>query len=118
MQPDEVDLAPLFDMLRFARGVRDSLAGATFESFVKDENLRLATERRIEIIGEAARQVSEKTGTGSPHISWDKIIGRRRVLAHEYGSIRYDLRWRVVTTHFPELITHIEALLPDPPSTD
>ena len=100
MRPDDADAAPLFDMLRYARGVRDSLAAATFESFVLDE-----------IIGEAAREVSDRLRSSAPQIPWVKIIRQRHVLAHDYGSIRHDLLWRVAKQHIPELISHLEHLL-------
>jgi uncharacterized protein with HEPN domain len=42
-------------MLKAAQGVVSSLRDFSFTQYAADENLRLATERRIEIIGEAAR---------------------------------------------------------------
>lgn len=57
MQPDR-DPVHLWDMLNAAPGVVASLRGLTLAQYAADENLRLATERRIEIIGEAARRIS------------------------------------------------------------
>ncbi len=58
MPPDDPDAAALWDMLTYAREIVESLRGVAFESYLTDRNLVLATERRIEIIGEAARQIS------------------------------------------------------------
>ena len=44
-------------MLKAAQGVTSSLRGLNFAQYVADENLRLATERRVEIICEAARRM-------------------------------------------------------------
>jgi uncharacterized protein with HEPN domain len=58
MRPDR-DKVHLWDMLRAAQGVTTSLQGLTFAHYAADENLRMATERRVEIIGEAARRISD-----------------------------------------------------------
>lgn len=55
MLPDDRDSARLWDMLNHAREIVETLSGIPFERYLADRNLRLATERRIEIIGEAAR---------------------------------------------------------------
>lgn len=54
MQPEERGPAYLWDMREAARGVVENTRGLTFEQYEQDENLRLAIERRIEVIGEAA----------------------------------------------------------------
>jgi uncharacterized protein with HEPN domain len=56
-------------MLHAAQGVVTSLKGLTIEQYAEDENLRLATERRIEIIGEAARRVSPSFREAHPEIT-------------------------------------------------
>lgn len=65
--------------------------------------LRSAVERQIEIIGEAARRVSDDFRVAHPEIAWRPIIAQRHILAHEYGEIEDDLIWRVATIHVPEL---------------
>jgi len=82
MQPDERDAGYLLDMLRHARGAAQTVAGRTFEQYVTDENLRLAVERRIEIIGEAAGRVSPACREAHPEIPWRKIIAQRNILGH------------------------------------
>jgi len=51
MRPDDFDAARLWDMIAYAREIVESLRGLRFEQYLGDKNLRLATERRIEIIG-------------------------------------------------------------------
>jgi len=76
---------------------------------------QLAVEREVEIIGEAARRVSEPFREAHPEIPWQTIIAQRNVLAHEYGEIRQDLMWRVATTRMGELILVLESLIPPLP---
>jgi uncharacterized protein with HEPN domain len=113
MQPDEKDASYLLDMLEHARGVVQSLQGRDFEDYQQDENLRLAIERRIEIIGEAARRISPEFQQAHPEIPWRKIIAQRHVLAHDYGEIQDDILWSVGTMNLPELIPLLEVFVTD-----
>lgn len=110
------DAGYLWDMLEASRGVVRSVKSLTFEQYQADENLRLATERRIEIIGEAAGRVSQAVREAHPEIPWRGIIAQRHVLAHEYGEIDDELIWAVATTHIPNLIATLEKLVPPPPA--
>ncbi len=78
-----------------------------------------AVERAVEIIGEAAWQVSDDFRRAHPEIPWRPIIAQRHVLAHEYGEIVQERIWRVAMTHVPALITQLEPLIPPlPPDPD
>jgi len=112
MPPDERDVAYLWDMLEAARTARDFTAGATLEDYLGDRKLQLAVERVIEIIGEAARRVSESFRSDHPEIPWRAIIGQRHVLAHEYGEIKQERIWNVATERVSELIALLEPLVP------
>ena len=113
MRPDSRDESYLLDMLQHARGVIRALEGRTFEDYLHDENLRLAVERRIEIIGEAARRVSKPFQEVHPEIPWAKIIAQRNVLAHEYGEIEEEILWDVAVISLPELVALLEPLVPE-----
>jgi uncharacterized protein with HEPN domain len=113
MRPEDADRSYLLDMLSYARSAVRGVEGRSLEQFGADETCRLATERRIEIIGEAARRISPQFITDHPEIPWRKIIAQRHILAHEYGEIDTELIWRVVTVHLPELVAQLEKLLED-----
>jgi uncharacterized protein with HEPN domain len=84
----------------------------------EDRMLQLAVERGLEIIGEAARNVSLDFRLEHPQIPWKGIIGQRNVLAHEYGAIKLDLIWEVVTVHLPDLAASLERMVPQQPQED
>lgn len=79
--------------------------------FTDDLRTRRAVEREIEIIGEAARGVSDALKAATMHIPWRPIIAQRHILAHEYGEIQEELLWRVVAVHLPPLIEMLDTLL-------
>jgi uncharacterized protein with HEPN domain len=58
MQPDTSDASYLWDMLDAALAIRQFVDGKTFKDYTSDRLLRGAVERHIEIIGEAARNIS------------------------------------------------------------
>ncbi|MEK7331140.1 MAG: HepT-like ribonuclease domain-containing protein [Candidatus Eisenbacteria bacterium] len=50
-----------------------------------------------------------------PEFPWHQRIAQRNMLAHEYGDIRHEMIWRVVSERIPELLTILERLVPPPP---
>ena len=53
-----------------------------------------------------------------PAIPWRAIIGLRHILAHEYGEIKHERMWLVVTERIPELISHLEIIVPAVPEEE
>ena len=118
MPREQHDISYLWDMLAAVRAVVEFTRGRTFEEYSSDLMLRSAVERQIEIIGEAARPVSEGFRSQHPEIPWSRITGQRNVLAHDYGEINHERLWQVATVHAPSLIAQIEPLLPPLPEND
>jgi uncharacterized protein with HEPN domain len=116
MPPDKNDAAYLWDMMDAARAILEFTAGSRYSDYLADRKTRVAVEREVEIVGEAARNVSRGFQNAHPEIPWRKIVAQRHVLAHEYGEIRQDIMWVVVTVHIPELIRALEPLVSFPPS--
>jgi len=112
MSPEERDLAYLWDMLEYANKVAEMMAGQSQHAWNNNMMLRLAIERSLEIIGEAARRVSETFRNQHPDIPWQDIIGQRNILAHDYGKVDYDLLYETATRDVPKLIKQLRHLLP------
>lgn len=115
MTPEKDDNAYLWDMLTAARAVQTFVQGRTIADYLGDLMLRSAVERQLEVVGEAARHVSEEFQSAHAEIPWRPIQAQRHVLAHEYGEIKHERVWRVATMHIPELIRQLEPLVPPPP---
>ncbi|MEX2016803.1 MAG: HepT-like ribonuclease domain-containing protein, partial [Candidatus Hydrogenedentales bacterium] len=90
----------------------------SFYAFTQDRVRRRALERVLEIIGEAARRVSEPFCEAHTEVPWRKIIAKRNVLIHEYDEILEELLWKTAREDAPALIAAIAPLLPDPPRTE
>ena len=76
-----------------------------------DRMLVLAFIKDIEIIGEAAHQVSEETKTQLPEIPWGDIIGMRHRLVHAYFDINLEILWRTLQQDLPPLLVALEKAL-------
>ncbi|MGD9789959.1 MAG: DUF86 domain-containing protein [Phycisphaerales bacterium] len=114
MPLDEADLKHLWDMLRAARSAQNIIAGVSQEQYLRDEIRRFALERAIEIIGEAARRVSERSRSQIP-LEWGAIIATRHIVAHEYDTIQHDTLWRIATLHIPEMIQVLAPVIDSNP---
>jgi len=115
MPPDARDPAYLWDMLDAALAIQDFTSDATFHSYADNKMMRSAVERQLEILGEAARRISTAFKEEHPEIGWRQIVGLRNVLAHEYGDIRQERIWQIVSRDLPALIEQLNPLVPPRP---
>jgi uncharacterized protein with HEPN domain len=111
MQPVKRDIAYLWDMREAANLILDFTRGETLHSFTADPKLRSAVERQLEIIGEAARRVSTEFQNAHPDIPWRNIIGLRNLLIHEYGEVKVDRVWMIVSDNIGDLVNRLDALI-------
>ena len=114
-RPDDASL--LVDILISARDARAMASDATLDDLLDDLKLQLALVKLIEIIGEAASRLSSDTRQAIPDVPWDKMIGMRHRLVHDYGRIDYEVIWRVVQDDIPRLLAALESHVP-PEETD
>lgn len=115
MPLDVKDAARLWDMLDAARAALEFVQGLRFDQFVKDRKTRNAVERNLEILGEAARGISNATRDLYPGVPWKSLIGLRNILIHEYGEIRYEILWQILQDKLYPLIQNLEAMGVDSP---
>jgi uncharacterized protein with HEPN domain len=115
MPPDLHDAAYLHDMLVSARIAVEFAKSRSRTELVTDLMFGDAVIRRLEIVGEAARNVSQTFRDSHPEIPWRAIMATRHILAHEYDGVDYDTVWRIVKEHLPLLIKQLEELLKEIP---
>ena len=102
----------LLDMPLAARDVQSVARGLTRDALESSRLHQLALVKAIEIIGEAARQVSAQTRAAHPEMPWQRIIAMRHRLVHDYNRIDFDVVWRVAQVELAELIAQLEPLVP------
>ena len=75
--------------------------GATKETFLNSPQLQDAIIRRLEVIGEATKNIPQETKDTSPDIPWKRIASMRNILIHQYWGIDLNLTWTVATEEIP-----------------
>jgi uncharacterized protein with HEPN domain len=112
MAPEERDYAYVWDMLQAAKAALSFLEGLQKEQAIGDEMRMSAFERKLEVLGEAARRVSPEFAQKHPQVPWRGVIGLRNVLAHNYGEIDRQRLYETARRELPSLIAALRALQP------
>jgi uncharacterized protein with HEPN domain len=105
---DEVRLRHMLDA---ALEIQQYIQSSTREDLNHDRKLVHSLVRLLEIIGEAANQLSDEFRENTAEIPWPVIIGMRNRLIHAYFSINLDVVWSTSTEDIPLLITGLKGLL-------
>ena len=109
MQLSERDKSYIYDMLKYSNEIIDIIKDENHASFIQNRVKRLAVERRIEIVGEAAHHISLEVMNANKDIPWSKIIGLRNKIVHDYGEILTDRIWLIASKSIPELIEQLQS---------
>jgi len=86
-------------------------AGLTRSELLRDQKTYDAVVRNLEIVGEAAKHISDEIREQLPNIEWRKVAGLRDMLAHVYFGIDDDILWDVIQNKVPQLAKSTNAFL-------
>lgn len=76
-----------------------------------DTTFRLASERAVEVIGEAMTRLPDPVREAHPEVPWHRVIGMRNWLAHGYDMVDLDVLWDVIARRLDELEAMIRPIL-------
>lgn len=107
------DKTYLLDMLLAAKKIQQFTRGMSKEDFEVSELHQSAVIREIQVIGEAARLVSDETKTQQPEIQWRAISGMRNRVIHEYFRVSLDIVWQVIEEEIEKLVKILNDIISD-----
>jgi uncharacterized protein with HEPN domain len=106
---NERDKSYIYDMLNYSLEIIEIIKDEDHHTFIQNRLKRLAVERLIEIIGEAANHISKEVIEANDDIPWSRIIGLRNKIVHDYGEILTDRIWLIASRSIPELVEQIKS---------
>jgi uncharacterized protein with HEPN domain len=99
------------DMLEAVEKALSYTEGMAFEDFLKDSKTQDAVTRNIQIIGEAANRIPKDFQELKPEIEWLRITRSRHILVHDYFATDFEIIWRILEVHLPELQQQLKDFL-------
>ena len=87
------------------------LQGYDLEKFKNNEEKIDSVVRNVEIIGEAANNLTRDFRSKNPQIEWREIINTRNRIIHGYAIVDLEIIWNVTQNDLPKLKVEIEKIL-------
>lgn len=81
------------------------------ERFLKSNQLQDAVIRRIEVIGEAVKNIPILVREKHPKIPWREMSAMRNILIHEYFAVDLEIAWNTVKLDLPKLKRQLQKLV-------
>lgn len=108
MKDDAVFLKHILESIDW---IEKDIQGLTEKEFFQNVPIQDAVLRRLEIIGEAVRNLSDELKEKHSKIAWNKAMATRNILIHNYFGIDLPVVWDTIKHSLPEFKEQIKNLL-------
>ena len=104
----------LKDILEAINKIQTSFVNIDVKLFKGNVDLQDATLRRLQLIGEAVKNIPSEIKKKFNNVEWKKIAGFRDVVTHAYFNVDLDIVWDIVNNNLPLLKLQIESVIKSP----
>ncbi len=105
------DIEFLSDIQEAIRRIGLYAQDTDYENFLEDIKTQDAVIRNLEIIGEAAKNISDDFKGKYPRIPWKDLAGIRDKLVHHYFGVNLEVVWYIIQDDLPPLKEEIRRIL-------
>ena len=100
----------LKDILAAIDSIEGFVARMSFDEFQADDKTVSAVVRKLEVIGEAAKQVPDDVRQSHPLVPWKEMAGMRDKLIHFYFGVDHPLVWRAIKERLPSVKLELKKM--------
>jgi uncharacterized protein with HEPN domain len=101
----------LIDIIESIKLIFQYVEGVNRNTLAANIEKQDAILRRITIIGEATKRLTQDFRSQHPTVPWREIAGMRDVITHDYNEVDLEEIWTVVSENLPSLLSYIEPLV-------
>ena len=103
----------LQDIVESINSINEFINGLDYEEFLADDKTASAVVRKIEVIGEAAKNIPGSIRKRYGNVPWAEMAKMRDKIIHSYFKVDYEIVWRVIVDRFPGIKQTIMRILDD-----
>lgn len=100
----------LFDILECCQRISEYIDGVRKKDYESDHQLQDALVRKLEVIGEAAKGLSNDTRDRNPHVPWQQLMGMRDRIVHQYFRVDLNIVCKTAKQDIPILKSQVSPI--------
>ena len=101
------------DILDCINKIQEFIGNMAFEDFFEDDKTSSAVVRKLEIIGEATKNIPIEIRENYKELPWSEMAKMRDKIMHFYFGVDYEIVWKVIKERLPEIKDEIIKILKD-----
>ncbi len=99
------------DIIEAIRSIEDFIGDMDFNEFKSDDKTTSAVVRKLEIIGEATKNLPESVTQNYPDLPWQDMARTRDKISHAYFEVDYEIVWKVIKEKLPDLVPNLQQIM-------